>query len=253
MAELHPILRAKTDALGKDVQDRLFALAATMSTPFWWHGPTSQDPEIYHNGTLSLIDTGERAIGVTASHVYTKYLRRRDTGKQFVCQFGGATVYPEDLLIDENKTLDLATFDVSTVIAELAGQTLHRPPAWPPQRPKVDDVIHYGGFPGSRRRLDLVQPTFGLDYITGLVSDVTPINIIIKVDYSRLADADGPEGSVVASDAPGTSGGSVYRIIESPGGAGLEIAGFITEQWRELNFILARHADLVRPDGTISG
>lgn len=253
MAELHPILKAKAEALGKQGQDRLFDLAATMSTPFWWHGPTPQDPEIYHSGTLSLIHTGERAIGVTASHVYAKYLTRRDLGKPFVCQFGGVTVYPEDLLIDENKLLDLATFDVSTVILELDGRTLHRSPVWPPQRPKADDVIQYGGFPGSRRRFDLVRPTFGLDYITGLVSDVTPLNIVIQVDYSRLADADGPEATVVASDAPGTSGGPVYRIIETPNGAGFEIAGFITEQWPELNFILARHADLVWADGTISG
>ena len=75
-------------------------------------------PEIYNNGSLGLIDTGERVIGVTAWHVYEAYLARLALRKLFVCQFGGVTVFPEQILIDKNERLDLATFNLSAVVLD---------------------------------------------------------------------------------------------------------------------------------------
>ena len=66
----------------------------------------------------------------------------------------------------------------------------------------------YGGFPGNMRKTDLVQATFSLDTVTGLVSQVTSQNIVIEVDYSRLHDADGPEGNVVTADPAGSRRGT---------------------------------------------
>jgi hypothetical protein len=104
----------------------------------------------------------------------------------------------------------------------------------------------------TRRRADLERATFGLDTVTGLVSDVTQQNLIVEVDYAKLSDADGPQGNVVSADPRGTSGGPVYRITDSAQGPGLEIIGFIYEQSELNRFVLARHADLIRPDGTIA-
>jgi hypothetical protein len=251
VAKLHPLLQEKWNALGNDLHLKLFDLAATMFVPFWWHGPTPANAAIYNNGSLCLLDTGTRVVGVTAWHVYDKYLTYLKRGAPFVCQFGGVTVFPERLLIDGSEKLDLATFDLIEVIDLLEGYVAHRPVAWPPPRPVVGDLAIYGGFPGTRRRPDLVRPTFGIDAVTGLVSQVTQQNLVIEVDYARLSDADGPPGNVVSADPRGTSGGPVYRITDSAQGPGLEIIGLIYE-YSELNrFVLARHADFVRPDGTI--
>ena len=250
MAKLHPLLKQKWDKLGDQVHQALFDRAMTMSVPFWWHGPTPADPEIYHNGSLCLLDTGQRIIGVTAWHVYEAYEARLAVGKPFVCQFGGVTVFPERLLIDVNKKLDLATFDLASVVADFEGFAPHRPSAWPPRRPGINDLVLYGGFPGTRRRADLERATFGLDGITGMVSQVTGPNLVIEVDYDRLLDAEGLQGDVVSADPRGTSGGPVYRITDSPD---LEIAGFIYEQSQMNHFVVARHADAVAADGRIVG
>jgi hypothetical protein len=252
VAKLHPLLKAKWDALGNEVHQRLFDIALTMSVPFWWHGPTPDDPEIYNNGSLCLLDTGERVIGVTAWHVHEAYLARLALRKLFVCQFGGVTVFPEQILIDKNERLDLATFNLSAVVLDLEGFTTHRPQAWPPPRAAVHDLVVYGGFPGTRRRADLERATFGLDSVTGLVSQVTSQNLMVEVDYSRLFGVDGPEGTIVSADPRGTSGGPVYRVTDNPEGPGLEIAGFIYEQSEQNRFLLARHAGAVRSDGTIT-
>jgi len=251
MAKLLPRLKTKWDALGDDVHRSLFTDMMSMSVPFWWHGPSADDPEIYGNGTLCLLDTGKRVVGVTAWHVWEGYRKRLQSGRPFVCQFGGVTVQPEALRIDHDKGLELATFDLVNVIGQMAGFAPHRLDSWPPDRPQVDDLMLYGGFPGQMRRADLVQATFQLDSVTGLVSQVTSQNIVIEVDYSRLHDADGPEGNVVAVDPAGTSGGAVYRIRETGSGHCLELAGFIYEQAQQLRFMLARPADFVLADGTL--
>lgn len=96
-----------------------------------------------------------------------------------------------------------------------------------------------------------VEPTFGADYVTGLVTEVSKPSLIIKVDYSRLFAADGLEGPIVSTDTGGTSGGPVYRIVSGPDGAALEIAGFIFEH-SDQHFLRARHADCVQADGFIA-
>ena len=179
------------------------------------------------------------------------YRKRLEKGKLFVCQFGGLTVQPEDLRIDHDEGLELATFDLANAIGQMAGFVPHRLDSWPPDRPEVDDLMLYGGFPGNMRRADLVQATFSLDTVTGLVSQVTSQNIVIEVDYSRLHDADGPKGNVVAADPVGSSGGPVYRIRDMLLGHRLELAGFIYEQAQEHRFMLARPADFVLADGTL--
>jgi hypothetical protein len=249
MDKLHPDLKKRWDALGSDVHRALFDRLMAMSVPFWWHGPTPSDPAIYNNGSLCLLDTGERIIGVTACHVLSAYLARLATGKPFVCQFGGVTVSPEVLLIQMSETLDLATFDLTRIMPALKGYTPHRPSAWPPSRAAVKDLVIYGGFPGYTRRADLIRATFPLHSITGLVSHVTTQNVVIEVDFSRLSDADGPVGNIVSTDPAGTSGGPVYRVTDSPD---LEIVGFIYEQSQQHQFVLARHAGVITADGMIS-
>src|SRR5438093_949098 len=47
MAKLHPRLEARWHALGHDAHRKLFDRLMTISVPFWWHGPTPDDPVIY--------------------------------------------------------------------------------------------------------------------------------------------------------------------------------------------------------------
>lgn len=221
-----------------------------MAAPFWWHGPTKDDGDILHNGTICKVDTGKRIIGVTADHVYAEYLKDRATGKPFVCQFGDVTVVPEERLIDHDERLDLATFDFSDIIRDRARFVAR---SWPPVRPKVGDPVMYGGFPGYSRTVELeaARARFSFQSVTGLIGDVSAQSIVLNVDYSKLWDADMPEGTVSAIQPGGISGGPVYHIDDAASPFRFELVGFIYEQNDEYRCALARNADLIRSDGTI--
>ena len=122
MAKLLPRLQAKWDALGDDVHRSLFNQMKSMSLPFWWHGPTPDDPEIYNNGTLCLVDTGKRVVGVTAWHVWEWYRKRLEIGKPFVCQFGGLTVQPGDLLHADTNGVTTIPLAIAGQIADVAAE-----------------------------------------------------------------------------------------------------------------------------------
>ena len=79
--QLHPDLRKKWEYLNRDgAHLQLFDEAKPMAVPFWWHGPTKDNGDILHNGTICKVDTSARIIGVTADHVYGEYLKDRPTG-----------------------------------------------------------------------------------------------------------------------------------------------------------------------------
>jgi hypothetical protein len=227
----------------------------SMSVPFWWHGPTPDNSEIYHNGTLSLVDTGEKIIGVTAWHVWNAYRIDLANRPRFVCQFGDVTVTPEVLRIAADERLELATFELTSIYSRLQafGSVAHRPQSWPPTRPDVADLVVYGGFPGTERLHRLVEVTYPLITVTGMVTEVTTQNVRVEVDYKRLFDADGTEGELVGFDPAGSSGGPVYRIVDTPAGPDIEIVAFVYEQSEGLTFMLGRHADVIRADGFLGG
>ncbi len=221
-----------------------------MAVPFWWHGPTKEDGEILHNGTICKLDTGRRIFGVTADHVYSEYLKDRGTDRLFVCQFGDITVSPEERLIDRDEALDLATFELTDVIGN---RERFVATSWPPPRPTVNELVIYGGFPGYSRSADLAdaKATFQFESVTGLIGDVASHNIVMNVNYSKLYDADALEGTLARIDPRGISGGPVYRIDDWRNPFTFQLVGFIYEQNDFYRCALARHADVIRSDGTI--
>jgi hypothetical protein len=252
MAKLHPLLQAKLAALGEAEHKKLTDRAKLMNVPFWWHGPTPDNAEIYHNGTLSVVDTGAKIIGITAWHVWDAYSIDLAARPQFVCQFGPVTVVPEDLRIADDKRLELATFDLTSIYDRLqeSGFVAHRPQSWPPSRPEVSDLVIYGGFPGTERVHHLVAATFPLNSVTGIVTQVTSQNVMAEVDYKRLMDADAAM-DIVGFDPAGSSGGPVYRVLETDNGRGIELVAIVYEQSEAFTFMLGRHVDFVTADGQL--
>ena len=88
-------------------------LAQCMCAPFWWSVATPEDAvdQILHNGTICYIDTSSRRIGITANHVYKKYLADKEAhdAEAIECQFGSSTIYPERRVIDASEKWDIAT------------------------------------------------------------------------------------------------------------------------------------------------
>ena len=208
--------------------------------------------EILHNGTVCFVDTGSRVIAVTADHVYRQYLVDRESGTDFVCQFGNITVLPESRLIDRNQRLDIATFDLPELIGRKERFLSNRLIKWPPPRLKPGDGVIYGGYPGAVRKSEVRTSQFPFETITGLVADVSSENIVLVVNYQGIYWPAQREGEELNTNPGGASGGPVYFVDETgPEYAYLELAGFISEYHAPFETILARHADVIRADGTL--
>ena len=127
-------------------------LAESTCAPFWWS--LAQDPgaaaRILNNGTISYVDTGTRKIGVSANHVYRRYLEHlSEHGASAVeCQFGGSTIQPERRMIGQSQQWDIVTFEIPEVFVGASvrnPKTYHHAPQWPPRRVCQSDVVLYGG------------------------------------------------------------------------------------------------------------
>jgi len=233
----------------------LRAFAMSKCAQFFWsfHEAGKVEPTC-HNGTLCLVRTGTRDIGITADHVYRRYLVHREAHPDIEVQFGGATVYPETRLIDRDEHLDLATFDVPEIFVVMTGSQYHTPKSWPPPPLQPNELVLYGGFPGALRAVRGGQVISPFESYTWLVTDVTAANIVMHVDFANLFSP-GAEGKPLNKNPGGISGGPVFRVIENLSGpkktVGLELTGVIWEFYEPWETVRARHIRHVLADGTL--
>jgi hypothetical protein len=226
--------------------------AKTMCAPFWWSvsKPGDDHATVLQNGTVCYVHTGEKELGITADHVYAKYLEHlAEHGDEAIeCQFGGSTIAPEKRAVANSARLDIATFDVPNVFvtaAHLSPRTQHRATIWPPKRAERGEEVIFGGYPGILREDKRTKVDFPFQWILGKVADSSNDNIVLEPDFEHTRWL----GDARNGDPRGMSGGPVFRVV--PGIiAYLEIIGFIVE-FPFQDAILARHAAFVQADGTL--
>ena len=227
-------------------------LAECMCAPFWWSVATPEDTaaRILHTGTICYIDTGSLRIGITANHVYEKYLTDKEEhdAEAIECQFGSSTIYPENRVIEASEEWDIATFDLPDVFV---GASIRNPKSynhavrWPPRRAKKSDAVIFGGFPGVLREEKGSTADLPFQWVGGRVSEVTDDAITLEPDFEKMR-WQGPE----TNDNPGGwSGGPVFRSVEDEPIARLELIGIIYLLFGQS--VLARHADAVKADGKL--
>jgi hypothetical protein len=222
-----------------------------MNVPFFW---SDADGLILANGTLCLIDTGTRKIGVTCDHVYDEYLKARLKDDHVETQFGGTTVYPETRLIARDHVLDLATFDVPEVLVYASEESFyHTPPKWPPNPVSMEDVVLYGGYPQSERIVRHGNVNSGFQYFATRVNSVDPEKIALEPSVQDVYWP-GHDGEPINDRFGGHSGGPVYRVIDGGMNGELldrvELVGFIYNKVFDL--IFARHVRHVGAGGTLA-
>lgn len=223
----------------------------SLCAPFWWHGEREDGfYRILGNGTICFVNTGERLIGVTADHVFSGYLKDKARCQAFACQFGGSTIDPETYLIDRSEDLDLATFNVPSVLVSAAKASVHYPSQWPTEAVREREVVLLGGYPGILRKPKDTNADFPFQSFATAVVAASPTNITLHLD---LPNVHWPlhEGEQINPELGGQSGGPVFRVIEGAPIDRLELVGFIYEFSVSLNVMLARHASAVDADGRI--
>jgi|GEM_PF-2082046 len=228
----------------------LRGIAQSTCVPFWWHGYSSDGTyKIHHNGTICFLKTGMRIVGVTAHHVFDKYRMALEIDPQTRCQFGGTTIEPISRLISENRYLDLATFDLSTVVVAAAGATAHVPIHWPTQEVKTTEVAIYGGYPGSLREEHETTADIPFQWFAGSPLSVTPENLKLHIDMEHFHQP--LHGAKLSNwDLGGMSGGPVFRLVTTPIER-LELAAFIYESQPNLSLVYARPSHYITQDGSI--
>jgi len=227
-------------------------LAMSMCAPFWWHGERSDRKYgIIHNGTICCVNTGSKTIWVTADHVYAQYLADKTSYKSFGCQFGSSSVEPEKYLIDRNPTLDLATFELPTVLLAPSRISVHTPLAWPPRRIEDREVVLYGGYPGVLREEKQTTAELPFQSYVSAVTNASDDNIGLHLDLPNL-HWPFHVGESLNAELGGMSGGPVFRIIEAKPIDRVELAGFIYEYSPSFELVFARHAFHVSAGGEIT-
>jgi hypothetical protein len=225
-------------------------LVMRMATPFWWFGIDETGRlRVFHNGTITVFHSGVRLIGVTADHVYEKYLSDKARLESFGCQFGGATAEPEKWLIDRSRRADLATFEIPNVILGLANLHPHYPVQWPTEQAREREVVIYGGYPGSLReeKGEVIETPFET-----LASAITSVSTLQLGLHIAMANLHWPfhEGEQINAALGGMSGGGVYRVVAGPVER-IELIGIIYEHSEQFDLMFARHARFIDKDGAI--
>lgn len=234
---------------------REFAMARC--APFFWSYQQPNGSMKIRNGTICYARTGQRDIGITAGHVYQgkeSYSEDLATHSDVEAQFGGCTIYPEKRLIAIDAALDLATFDVPEVFVSGSHKTLHCPKSWPPAPLKLGELVLYGGFPKSLKEPKGGEIVWPFQSFIWKVSDVTPTNIVMHVDFPNLLWPD-HEDEAINEELGGISGGPVFRIVEQLAGSEkkveFELVGIIYEFHKSLQVAMARPIGHIVSDGSL--
>jgi hypothetical protein len=145
----HPISIDKAkELLAGDLGNVYRSILKGCCLPIYWFCLDNDDPYILHNGTLTLLKTPQRQLGVTAAHVVREY--EKDSKAQLVrLQFMNETV--DDLLdrvIAISDKLDLATICIDDALIKKMDKELSPLSVWPPQPPVEGSGIMLAGYPG---------------------------------------------------------------------------------------------------------
>jgi hypothetical protein len=217
--------------------------------PVWFRN----EPGDRAKGSMTVVDTGEMVLGVTAGHVADRILECCDGGPERLCQVGSVDL-PRDSFIARHSDLDLATFRLSASRLEESGRSAHTVLKWPPIAPDLGDVVLFGGYPGQYRRELTAQSKFEADFSSfgAPVTDVSDRNLSMGIP---LANSFSVSEKLMPPhvELAGISGGGVFRLIERAVGnsveGSLELAGIIYFGSAGLELVSAHPLGSLNPSG----
>lgn len=195
----------------------------------------------------------ERTAGVTCHHVLEDYRNRRSSSPSPSFQFGRARFEPEERLVAEDRKLDLAILDVTSLVDApngLDAASCIVPVTWPPRDILYDDVLALAGFPGiGRQRITPEYFRFHLLSVgTAEVSSLGSTHLATRIELEQsVVSGVLPK---VTEDLGGMSGGPVFvwrtgHIVRA------ELVGAIYESQASFDLMLVRRFNCIRRDGTL--
>lgn len=216
MAE-HPIsLEKAKELLAGDLGKVYRNILKGCCVPIYWFRLDTDDHSIQHNGTVTIVKTPRRVLGITAAHV----IRQLSTDSQsFKVRVQLSSEVVDDVLkrvIDVSDKLDLATIDLTEEIIQRLGCTPLGD--WPPRPPQEERGIMIAGYPAVERVEEgPYEVSFGLFTAIGIARTVTDTQITWLLEREYFLSIESVKLPPPQYELGGISGGPLIGWFESEG------------------------------------
>jgi hypothetical protein len=250
--ENHPIdTEAKAREITALIAEPCRQFIASCCVPVFWWAADQPDRKVLHNGTITLVKTSARVIGLTADHVVTGCLEAFEGGGVCV-QIADASAH--DLrarVIARSEELDIATLDMDGLMERLGWPDKRPLESWPPIPPQEGRGIMIGGYPGIER--EVIGPgemSFGLFTALVVARTVSDDQISCLFEREYMMDSEVAPTPPPNTELGGISGGPVITVCESASHlVSFRLGGIVSEAHSGLEKVFAKRADLIREDG----
>jgi len=207
---------------------------------------------VHHNATCSFIDTGIRKFAITNFHVIEKYRELKKEKANLILQVGSCIIDIEESIIEENKSLDLVTFQIDDNIMDVNKKQFCSCSNWPPERAKKEENILYVGFPGKFRETKSINEfNFYAVAFFEVVSECSEEHFSVLIDRKLWSKRFGLKDISEFDNWGGFSGAGIFRFNEEKCVAFLEPLGVMVSACQSYEILLIRHIDFIDANGVI--
>jgi hypothetical protein len=234
-----------------------------VARPFFWHIGARNDG--VPRGASAFILRFERGyVAVTCNHVLEQYEDALKVDARMICQLGTCQVWPEKSVIDRNKKLDIATFEVSEhQLKYIGGDTIDCRSQWPHDI-KEGDAIKLTGFLDEERtrgyrQNEYTMPAWGA---FGIAESVTGTDILTIYVPDEMFEGFTAPKPPLGLNMSGCSGGPCFRVQTTGGILGWFPVGLIyfaskkgtpeeAGEFASFDQVRVRRLHFLKSDGTI--
>jgi len=225
------------------------------STPMLsWYGHDDSSREVVeYNGSVIIVRSSDRLLGITAWHVIQGYREARAISSDLVCKLGGLVIDPSERILGESEHADLATFAIEdSELAAIGYVPLEE--AWPPNVPANKGLVLLGGWPGKERQIvgGITKGGFSTVWGHAGVSNFQ-FTVILDHDAKPFSPIPGVPLPPSGFDFGGASGGPVMTVDLADDGKSLtmRLGGIIKQGNPDYDVVVAARADMINADGSI--
>lgn len=248
----HPIDEARARGIVQLTGAPSREFLGTCCVPLYWWATKQPDNPILGNGTVTLIKTPKRVIGLTANHVVAGALEAFEGG-DVVMQLADASAHElRTRIIARSANLDLASFSFDGLIDRLGWPDKRPLVSWPPIPPQEGRGIMIGGYPGNgREKIGRKGISFGLFTALTIARTVSDDQISCRFEREYMVESADVPAMPPNYDLGGISGGPVITLVESPSYlVSYRLGGIVSEASCELEKVFAKRVDFIKDDGS---
>lgn len=228
----------------------LFAKAA-----FFGQRPSPKRTTEIRNGTITLVEIGNRSYGITCHHVIEGYKQYREQHDDVIFNIGHVELDPVNQLVDSDPKIDIALIELTNdQIIQLTsegeiGSQVHKPAKWPPGKPQKDEYVIFGGFPGSLRVVETFNEIVFYSWSSGgsRIDAGGDTRFITAFERDYWISSFGEKHNLELKDLGGMSGGPAFIKRDLH----FEFVGILTDYEENYDTVFFASAQTINENGQI--